>query len=93
VEDILHHEMLHIRHGVRFGPGGRRVLHPRAFRQDEQRYAHHAAAKRWLNDLETHRIRLRAPKVAPPEPVPPSRPSSTLRSWLQGTLERWGANP
>ena len=73
VADILHHEMLHIVHGVRLLPTGRRVMHPRAFKQDERRFAHHAEAQRFLRDLETRRIRLRPVDPSPPAAAPPPR--------------------
>lgn len=72
VADILHHEMLHVKHGVRMDAGGRRVMHPREFKNDERRFAQHVDAKRWLKDLESRRIRLRpvADGPAPGEPRP-----------------------
>lgn len=58
VGSVLHHEMLHIQHGVRRGPSGRRILHSREFRADERTWRAHAQAQRFLKDLAHRRIRL-----------------------------------
>jgi hypothetical protein len=90
VADILHHEMLHVKHGVRYGDGGRRVLHSRAFRQDERRFAGHEEAKRWLKDLEARRIRLRAvPREAEASP-PTIRPVASGLSTLDRFFRLFG---
>lgn|GEM_PF-615188 len=91
VADILHHEMLHIKHGVTHGASGRRVLHSRAFRVDERRFAGHDEAKRWLRDLEARRIRLRpfqppAPASSSPQPAPTGNLAERI---LQATLDAW----
>lgn len=79
VASILHHEMLHLVHGVRVGAGGRRIVHPKSFRRDEAAYRHHAEAKRFLADVERGRIRLRA---ADPEAPLPRLDAGAPRSWL-----------
>lgn len=90
VADILHHEMLHVVHGVQRGAGGRRVLHSRAFRLDEKRFDLHGEAKAWLRALEARRIRLRAlPRRAGTAPSRPATPA--WRRVLQATLEAWSA--
>jgi hypothetical protein len=48
VERIVHHEMLHAKHGEERDPGGRRVVHGRAFRRDEARFAGAKEADVWL---------------------------------------------
>lgn len=50
VDYVLFHEMLHVRHPVRPGPGGRQV-HPADFRADERCFEGLAAAKRILRGL------------------------------------------
>jgi hypothetical protein len=50
VEYIVFHEMLHLKHPVRMR-GARRCFHPPALREEERRFAHLAAAKRFLKRL------------------------------------------
>lgn len=58
VESILFHELLHHKFGPQFGPTGRRVLHSRAMREEEKRYAQYEPAQRFLRDVADRRIRL-----------------------------------
>lgn len=67
VASVLHHEMLHLQHGVAYGPGGRRVLHSRAFKRDERTFAQHLEARSFFRDLESGRIRLRPWRKEEPE--------------------------
>jgi len=52
VEYLMYHEMLHLRHPVRAGRSGRRIVHPPAFRADEELYPDYERAleflKHWL---------------------------------------------
>lgn len=57
VESILYHEMLHHKFGPQFGPTGRRVLHPRAMREEEKRLPQYEPAQRFLRDVAGRRIR------------------------------------
>ncbi|MFN2452976.1 MAG: SprT-like domain-containing protein [Pyrinomonadaceae bacterium] len=50
VEYILYHEMLHIKHPARI-INGRRYYHTNAFRADEARFPHYAAAQEWLDHI------------------------------------------
>jgi hypothetical protein len=47
VEYVLFHEMLHIVHPTKH-VNGRRYNHTPAFRRDEQKFEHYAAAERWI---------------------------------------------
>lgn len=47
VASVVHHEMLHQLHPVERRPNGRRIVHPPAFRADEEKFAFHAEAKAW----------------------------------------------
>lgn len=47
VASVVFHEMLHQVHPVRTGPDGRRIVHPPEFREDEARFEHYDAARRW----------------------------------------------
>lgn len=79
VASILLHEMLHVKFGVRYAAGGRRVLHPPELRAEERGHPDYPAARRFLRDLEARRIRLRAAPAgsAAPRgghPAPPALP-------------------
>ncbi len=50
VEYILYHEMLHVKHPVE-SAGGRRRIHPPAFRAEEKRFAGYAEARAALRKL------------------------------------------
>jgi hypothetical protein len=50
VEYILYHEMLHVKHPVE-SAGGRRRIHPPAFRAEEKRFAGYAEARAVLRKL------------------------------------------
>lgn len=47
---IVFHEMLHAHLGIQDGPGGRRMIHPPAFREREQAHPDYARAQAWLED-------------------------------------------
>ncbi len=64
VADILHHELLHIKHGVKIGDSGRRTIHPPEFKRDEARYHDHALAQAFLRRLERGGIRLHRARTA-----------------------------
>jgi hypothetical protein len=51
VEYILYHEMLHVKHPVE-SAGGRRRIHPPAFRAEEKRFAGYAEARSVLRKLD-----------------------------------------
>jgi hypothetical protein len=97
VADILHHEMLHVKHGVASGAGGRRVIHSRAFKEDERRFDGHDEAKRWLKDLEARRIRIRPLREPPasnsPSPATGLARIGSLGRILQATLDAWSKGP
>jgi len=62
VEGIVYHEMLHIVHPV-YQKNGRRVIHSRAFKEDEKKFAQHPRLEQWLKSdlswlLKTGRRRL-----------------------------------
>ena len=46
---IMYHEMLHIRHPI-VVRNGRRMVHPRKFREDERKFRDHQRAKTWLRE-------------------------------------------
>jgi hypothetical protein len=50
VEYILYHEMLHVKHPIETS-GGRRRIHPPAFRAEEKRFASYAEARAALRKL------------------------------------------
>jgi hypothetical protein len=50
VARVVHHELLHAKHGEGPGADGRRALHPPAFRAEEARFRGAADADRWLAD-------------------------------------------
>jgi hypothetical protein len=50
VEYLVYHEMLHLKHPVKLR-GTRRCVHPPAFQEDEKRFPHLDAAKRFLKTL------------------------------------------
>jgi predicted metal-dependent hydrolase len=50
VEYILYHEMLHVKHPIETA-GGRRRIHPPAFRAEEKRFAGYAEARAVLRKL------------------------------------------
>lgn len=82
VASVLHHEMLHVKYAIEYRDDGRRVVHPRALRQEERRFVEYAAAKRFLDDLAARRIRLRPlPSLAttPPTRPPPNPTPRQLR--------------
>jgi hypothetical protein len=58
VASILFHEMLHHKHGVQYGPRGRRIVHSRAMRAEERTYAHYDEAHEFLQRVAERRIRL-----------------------------------
>lgn len=47
VASVVHHEMLHEKHGLERTPDGRRIIHSRAFRAEERRYPDFARARIW----------------------------------------------
>lgn len=57
VEFVVYHEMLHALHGVTDNGSGRREVHTPAFRADEKKYAHYAAAMRWERDHLTRLLK------------------------------------
>ena len=50
VRYIVFHEMLHAQMGIGESPTGRRLIHPPAFREQEQAYTDYEAAVAWQND-------------------------------------------
>ena len=48
VARVVHHEMLHAKHGEGRSPSGRRVVHSRAFRLEEATFAQAALADTWI---------------------------------------------
>lgn len=50
VRYVMYHEMLHIKHPIEYD-GPRRVIHSRAFKEDERRYPQFTALKEKLRDL------------------------------------------
>jgi hypothetical protein len=50
VSRVVHHEMLHARHGEAIDVRGRRVLHSPAFRAEEALFDGAGAADRWLDE-------------------------------------------
>jgi hypothetical protein len=48
VARVVHHEMLHAKHGEERDRGGRRMVHGRAFRADEARFEQAAEADGWI---------------------------------------------
>ncbi|MHC4473016.1 MAG: M48 family peptidase, partial [Planctomycetota bacterium] len=58
VDQVLHHELLHKKHGVR-RVLGRGVAHTRAFREEERRFRRYREAQEFLQALAT-RLRRRA---------------------------------
>jgi hypothetical protein len=50
VRYIVFHEMLHAKMGIGESQTGRRLIHPRAFREREQAYRDYEAAVAWQND-------------------------------------------
>ncbi|MDW8411418.1 MAG: hypothetical protein RMM17_01870 [Acidobacteriota bacterium] len=48
VEYIVYHEMLHVRHGVRVGIGGRVRYHTKEFREQERVFRRYEEAREWL---------------------------------------------
>jgi hypothetical protein len=50
VARVVHHELLHARHGEGVDDRGRRVLHSPAFRREEALFRGAAEADRWLDD-------------------------------------------
>jgi len=50
LERVMHHELLHIKHPIREGPSGRRIIHSRAFRAEEALFADADEADRWVDD-------------------------------------------
>lgn len=64
VEYVLYHEMLHVKHGIGRDDGGRRVMHPRAFQQDERRFEGCREAEAFLRHLASgKRGRRRTPNA------------------------------
>lgn len=49
VARVVHHEMLHIKHPTKVGPSGRRVVHSRAFRKEEEGFAGAKEADAWID--------------------------------------------
>ncbi|MEE9152323.1 MAG: hypothetical protein V3U20_10915, partial [Thermoplasmata archaeon] len=63
---IMYHELLHIEHGTTYAKGRRRV-HTRAFKQDEEKFERFIEAKRWLDrrsksDIERRRDSIKREK-------------------------------
>lgn len=50
VRYVVYHEMLHIKHPIEYD-GARRIIHSRAFKEEERRYPQFAALKEKLRDL------------------------------------------
>ena len=48
VRYILFHEMLHVKHGTEI-KGIREIVHTRAFRREERRFAQYRTAREWLD--------------------------------------------
>jgi hypothetical protein len=44
---IVYHECLHVAHPVKQGRGGRRIIHSKAFREDEKKYEHYQEWMHW----------------------------------------------
>jgi predicted metal-dependent hydrolase len=51
VEYILYHEMLHLKHPITRGKSGRRMVHSKAFHEDEQLFPQLDEARRFLKTL------------------------------------------
>ena len=51
VEYILYHEMLHLKHPITRGKSGRRMVHSKAFHEDEKLFPHLDEARRFLKTL------------------------------------------
>lgn len=49
VARVVHHEMLHAKHGEERDAGGRRIVHGRAFRADEARFTGAREADAWFD--------------------------------------------
>ena len=47
IEGIMHHEMLHIIHPIQH-QNGRRIIHSRAFKNDEKKFKQYMELKKWL---------------------------------------------
>lgn len=75
VESVLYHEMLHIRFGIKYAPGGRRIIHSREFKHEEARFQLQESAASFLKEVEAGRIRLRPPR--PLAPTVPATPAPT----------------
>ena len=63
---IMYHELLHIKHGTTFADGRRRV-HTKAFKQDEEMFERYTEARRWLDrggksDVERRRDTIKGEK-------------------------------
>lgn len=64
VARVVHHEMLHAKHGEERDRGGRRVVHGRAFRTEEARFDRSKDADAWLEAHMDSLLRFR--RVAGP---------------------------
>ncbi len=63
VEYVLYHEMLHVKHGIGRDDEGRRVMHPKAFKEDERRFDGWREAEAYLSHLASRRTRRRTPNA------------------------------
>jgi hypothetical protein len=64
VARVVHHEMLHAKHGEQRDRGGRRVVHGRAFRADEARFDGAREADAWLEAHIDELLRFRPASAA-----------------------------
>lgn len=64
VARIVHHEMLHAVHPAERTPSGRRVVHGRAFKRDEARFAEAREADGWFDENLDSILRFRQPRAA-----------------------------
>jgi hypothetical protein len=56
VDHVMHHELLHKKHGLRW-QDGRGVAHTREFRSEEVRFAQYEPADQFLRQLAAGKIR------------------------------------
>ena len=62
---IVFHEMLHEFFGIEETASGRRCIHPKVFKEREQRYKEYGRAMQWLNEDQNLRRLLQRPRRAP----------------------------
>ena len=62
VARVVHHELLHAKHGEDVDDGGRRVLHSKAFRADEALFRGAAEADAWLEQHLERMLAWRPPR-------------------------------